>query len=99
MLGAPEEVSLQCPRRGSPNGYAALRSRSGQIPPLRVLYSEETLRRFVARVTRLYEQGRGRPSAPLGFYLRAGPRVRRLGFPSSGRLVARRLSVSVYSHC
>jgi len=90
----------RCQRRGSPNGYDALRSRSGQIPPLRVLSSEETLRRFVARVTRLYEQGRGRPggSAPLGFYLRAGPRVRRQGFRRSGRLAWRGGYPSAFTH-
>jgi len=56
-----------------------------RVSPSGLTVAEETLRRFVARVTRLYEQGRGRPggSAPLGSYVRRWVRWTGAGVPPS----------------
>jgi hypothetical protein len=65
------------------------------ITPQGLTVAEETLRRFVARVTRLYEHGRGRPfgTAPLGSYVRrwatwATAGVSPLGAPPGAALSA-----------
>ena len=54
------------------------------ITPHGLSVAEETLRRFVARVTRLYEQERSRPdgSAPLGLYVRRWTQWMGAGVPT-----------------
>src|SRR5262249_28781807 len=68
-LVAPVDEREQASRHITPNGLSV---------------AEETLRRFVARVTRLYEQERSRPdgSAPLGLYVRRWTQWMGAGVPT-----------------
>ena len=52
--------------------------------PDRIRVAQATVERFLARVTRLYEQGRGRPLglAPLGSYVRRWMRWTGAGVPA-----------------
>ena len=52
--------------------------------PDRLTVAQATVERFLARVTRLYEQGRGRPLglAPLGSYVRRWMRWTGAGVPA-----------------
>src|SRR5438034_161239 len=68
--GSSSAASVRCLTRvlagGDKRGNSASTFLGYRVSPAGLTVAEETLRRFVARVTRLYEQGRGRPggSAP-----------------------------------